>query len=130
MRKAPVSNEARLWSMLRDRRVGDVKFRRQVAIGPYVVDFLCLRHRLIVEADGEFFHALHAERDALRDAWLRAQGFRVLRVPNALIANEPETVRRLIRAAVEPMSQLGATPHPTPFGGHLLPQGEKDAVRT
>ena len=52
MRKAPAATEQYLWKLLRDRRLAALKFRRQVPIGRYVADFACLRHRLIVEADG------------------------------------------------------------------------------
>jgi very-short-patch-repair endonuclease len=89
MRRAPASNEAALWRLLRDRRLGGLKFRRQVPIGRYIADFICMRHRLIIEADGPF----HDERrDAERDAWLRAQGFAVLRFPNALVEGRPHEV--------------------------------------
>jgi len=110
------ATERRLWNLPRDRRLEGLKFRRQVALGPYVVDFLCLRHRLIVEADGPF----HDEaRDAVRDAWLEAQGFRVLRFSNRDIgARDWEVLRRIVEAC--------ATPHPSACGRHLLPQGEKD----
>jgi hypothetical protein len=52
MRREPALYERRLWAILRDRRLEGLKFRRQVVIGRYVADFVCLRHRLIVEADG------------------------------------------------------------------------------
>ena len=68
MRRAPVTMERKLWAILRDRRPEGLKFRRQVVIGAYVVDFVCMRRRLIVEADGPFHDV---ERDAVRDAWLR-----------------------------------------------------------
>lgn len=78
-RRRPAATEELLWRLLRDRRLAGLKFRRQVPIGRYVADFVCLRHRLIVEADGPF----HDEaRDAVRDAWLSVQGFRVLRARN------------------------------------------------
>ena len=72
--------EKKLWRRLRDRRMQGLKFRRQSPIGPYIVDFLCVAHRLIVEAD----RSQHAEsgRDTFRDAWLNQQGFRVLRFWN------------------------------------------------
>ena len=95
MRRAPSSTERSLWRLLRDRRLEHLKFRRQVPIGRYVADFVCLRHRLIVEADGP----LHNERhDAERDAWLQSQGFRVLRVPNDAVARTPERVLEVIVA--------------------------------
>jgi very-short-patch-repair endonuclease len=88
-RKAPALTERRLWALLRDRRLGGVKFRRQVPVGPYVADFLCFERRLIVEADGP----LHdPERDAVRDAWLTAQGFRVLRFANAAVRDDRDVV--------------------------------------
>ena len=99
MRKASTSNEAKLWKLLRDRRLGSLKFRRQVPVGPYIADFLCYRHRLIVEADGPFHQ--DADRDARRDAWLRRQGFRVLRFPNEMIAYDHRTVLAAIVRAVE-----------------------------
>ena len=97
MRRAPSQTERLLWKLLRDRRLEEMKFRRQVPIGPYVADFACLRHRLVVEADGP--HHDVAE-DAARDAWLRAERFRVLRLPNADVLNRPERVLAAIIEAV------------------------------
>ena len=90
--------EKRLWSLLRDRKLGGLKFRRQVPIGRFVVDFLCARHRMIVEADGPFHDP---ERDAARDAWLMGQGYRVVRFSNAEIAGSTETVLDRIRSLTE-----------------------------
>ena len=114
----PSFNERVLWALLRNRRLDDLKFRRQVPIGPYIADFVCFARRLIVEADGP----LHdPEPDAVRDAWLRSQGFRVLRFPNSRITLYPELVSDEIRAAagIEPFPSSGPS-------GHLLPQGEKE----
>ncbi|WP_353738810.1 DUF559 domain-containing protein [Brevundimonas sp.] len=99
MRREPVHYERRLWGLLRDRRLAGLKFRRQMVIGRYIVDFVCLRHRLIVEADGP----QHDDRieDAERDAWLREQGFRVLRFANGMIGNQREAVLSAIVAATE-----------------------------
>lgn len=82
MRHRPATMERKLWAILRDRRLEGLKFRRQVVIGSDVVDFVCLRHRLIVEADGPFHDA---QRDSVRDEWLQSQGFRVLRFDNQQI---------------------------------------------
>ncbi len=81
---------------MRGRRAA-ADLRRQVPIGRYVVDFVCLRHRLIVEADGPFHDEV---RDAERDAWLTAQGFGVLRFPNSEIVTRPENILMVIAAAV------------------------------
>ena len=89
MRHAPAATEDRLWSRLRNRGLEGLKFRRQAPIGRFVVDFVCARHRLIVEADGPFHDQ---ERDAVRDAWLVGQGYRVVRFSNAEIAGSIEIV--------------------------------------
>ena len=101
MRREPVLYERRLWKLLRDRRLGGLKFRRQFRFedGPYIVDFICFRHRLIIEADGPQ-HEDRAE-DAARDDWLRGQGFRVLRFPNQQIENRGHEVLAAIVAAAE-----------------------------
>ena len=80
-RNAPAT-ERLLWKLLRDRKLEGLKFRRQVPLGPYVLDFVCLRHRLVIEADDPFHDP---ERDAVRDSWLTTKGFRVLRFPNSEI---------------------------------------------
>ena len=98
MRQEPVLYERRLWKLLRDRRLESLKFRRQVVIGRYIADFVCLRHRLIVEADGPTHDAsLH---DVERDAFLREQNFRLLRFANADIENRRHEVVAAILAAV------------------------------
>jgi very-short-patch-repair endonuclease len=123
MRREPAFNERVLWTLLRNRRLDDLKFRRQVPIGRYIADFVCFARRLIVEADGPMHDAI---ADAARDAWLHGQGFRVLRFPNSRITLYPELVLDEIRAAA------GIEPFPSSVpSGHLLPQGEKeDQLRT
>jgi very-short-patch-repair endonuclease len=74
--------EKRIWKQLRAHRFQGAFFRRQFPIGPYIVDFVCLDARLIVEIDGGQHGAQQAEWDAKRDAWLRAQGFVILRFWN------------------------------------------------
>ena len=96
MRRAPTDAERKLWHALRDRRMQALKFRRQAPIGPFVVDFLCIEHRLVVEADG----AQHAEdlKDASRDAWLKAKGYKFLRFWNHDILTNEESVLATIAA--------------------------------
>lgn len=79
MRKEMTPAERALWYALRNRRFMGLKVRRQVPIGPFIADFYCADHRLIIEADGIGHGSL---RDIDRDRWLSAQGFRVLRVAN------------------------------------------------
>ena len=97
MRRTPTEAERKLWYALRDRRMQAVKFRRQAPVGPYIADFLCLEHRLIVEADGD----QHAEsaRDEVRDTWLGRDGYKVLRFSNRDILTARENVLATIAGA-------------------------------
>jgi len=74
--------ERMLWSQLRRRQLGGLRFRRQHPMGRYILDFYCDEVRLAVEVDG-YSHdvADRFERDQSRDAWLAAQGVRTLRIP-------------------------------------------------
>lgn len=83
-----------MWSLLRDRRLTGFKFRRQAPIGPYIVDFVCYERRLVVELDGSQ-HAGSAS-DRVRDAWLEADGFRVLRVWNNQLLAERDAVLEMV----------------------------------
>lgn len=80
MRSLPTEAEARLWRELRDRRLDRVKFRRQVVIGSFIVDFVCFECGLVVELDG----SQHADSayDRVRSDDLKQRGFRVLRFWN------------------------------------------------
>jgi very-short-patch-repair endonuclease len=96
MRRQPTEAEAVLWRILRNRRLSTLKFRRQAPIPPYIADFVCFEHRLIVEADG----SQHAEniRDEKRDAFLAAQGFTVLRFWNSDILTNARMIEETILA--------------------------------
>ena len=106
-RKQPTSSERVLWAQLRDRRLGGLKFRRQRPIGPYVADFVCLERKLIVEVDGAP-HELTVAHDMVRDAKLRAAGYRVLRFPNDEVRGNMDGVRQTI------LNALAATGLPSP----------------
>ena len=73
--------EIKLWSCLRARRCGGIKFRRQVPIGRYVVDFFCVDLGLVIEVDGDD-HARRVKSDARRTAFLKSLGYRVIRFGN------------------------------------------------
>ena len=92
LRREATPAERLLWSRLRRKQLG-VKFRRQVPLGPYIVDFLCCERRLIVEIDGSQ-HQQGAQRrhDQTRTAWLEAQGYRVLRFWNNQVLGDLEGV--------------------------------------
>jgi very-short-patch-repair endonuclease len=80
LRKNLTTSEWRVWSYLKGRQMDGWKFRRQAPIGPYVVDFVCLAARLIVELDGSSHDDLAFAYDERRQRWLESQGFKVLRL--------------------------------------------------
>jgi len=91
--------ERRLWYLLRGHRFGGFKFKRQVPVGPYIVDFACLGRGLVVEVDG----GQHAEsaKDRIRDAWLNNQGLCVLRFWNHDVLGNTAGVLETIMATLE-----------------------------
>ena len=74
LRQNPTKAQQTLWYRLRKRNIHGLKFRREHPLGVYVVDFVCLEKKLIVEIDGGQ-HALQTQYDQRRTAWLAAQGF-------------------------------------------------------
>ena len=83
--------EQKLWYHLRDRRLNGFKFRRQVPLGCYIVDFLSEELRLVVEADGGQ-HADQVGHDAARTKWLESQGYRVVRYWNSDVVEDIDSV--------------------------------------
>lgn len=83
LRRDATQAEQKLWQQLRNRRLAGLKFRRQMPVGPYVVDFICLEQGLVIEVDGSQ-HRTQANQihDKARAAYLNQQGFRVIRVWN------------------------------------------------
>jgi very-short-patch-repair endonuclease len=89
----------RLQLIRRGGRLG-VSFRRQVLIGPYIVDFLARRQRLIIEVDGGY-HVGRGSADARRQRWLERQGYRVVRLPAAAVLHDTVAAVRTVIAALE-----------------------------
>ncbi|MQX37321.1 DUF559 domain-containing protein [Roseospira navarrensis] len=98
LRQAMTDAEKALWRRLRHDQLG-VRFRRQHPIGPYIADFACRPVRLIVEVDGGQ-HAVRPARDQRRDAWLKGQGFTVLRFWNHDVLGNLDAVVNSIHAEV------------------------------
>ena len=91
LRREMTGPERKLWSRLRNNQLHGLKFRRQVPLGPYVVDFLCQEAKLVVEIDG-FQHASTIDADEQRTAWLAENGYRVLRFWNNDVLQELDGV--------------------------------------
>ncbi|WP_343712025.1 endonuclease domain-containing protein [Inquilinus sp.] len=96
LRQNQTEAELLLWHQLRDKRVGGLRFRRQYRLGPFIVDFVCLSARLVIEVDGPS-HELTFDADARKTRWLEDQSFRVVRFSNGQVMYELEGVIQAIR---------------------------------
>jgi adenine-specific DNA-methyltransferase len=99
LRRRMTDAERKLWSVLRNRQLGEYKFRRQAAIGPYIVDFVCFEEKLVIEIDGGQ-HADNSEKDAIRTERLEADGFQVIRFWNNEVLGNTDGVIRAIEEAL------------------------------
>ena len=97
MRLQPTAAEQSLWTHLRNRQLDSLKFRRQYTIDKFIADFCCLEKRLIIEVDG-LIHQYTAEEDSIRQEYLEAVGFTVIRFTN-------DDVEQDINAVLETISQ-------------------------
>ena len=100
MRREDTRAETRLWNALRDRKLGGWKWRRQVVIGPYIVDFYCDAGKLVVELDGGQ-HAEQVAYDARRTAYLERQDLRVMRFWNSAVLQNSDSVCLTILHALD-----------------------------
>jgi len=101
LRKNPTEIEKLLWRKLRAKQVEGFRFRRQQPIGDFVVDFVCLERKLVIEVDGGQ-HALEDENssDKRRDKWLSEEGYKVLRFWNNEVLTNIEGVLEVIRESL------------------------------
>ena len=113
LRRAMTDAESRLWHLLRDRQMSGSKFRRQVPIGRYIVDFACHEAKLIIEVDGGQ-HDRQSEDEIRRTEVLKGQGYRVLRFWNHDVLANPQGVWTTI---VDDMRRHHPHPNPPPSRG-------------
>ena len=109
LRSNPTDAERSLWSRLRAEQLGH-RFRRQVPLGHFVADFVCMERRLIVEIDGG--QHVESSHDAVRDEWLMGRGFRVIRFWNNDVLNQGNAV---VQAILDALS--APPPQPSPVKG-------------
>ncbi|WP_297115993.1 endonuclease domain-containing protein [uncultured Enterobacter sp.] len=95
LRKQMTPEELRLWYLLRSRRFFGYKFRRQMPIGPYIVDFACIKARLIIELDGGQ-HQNNEKYDSHRTEFMHANGWEVVRFWNNEFTSQEEEVLTVI----------------------------------
>jgi very-short-patch-repair endonuclease len=119
LRQHMTPQEVKLWVHLRALRATGFHFRRQAPRGGYLLDFVCLKHRLVVELDGSGHGRHHqAIHDRERDSRLAAAGYRVLRFWNRDVDENLRGVLDMIFAALESGAAPtpGLRPNPPPSG--------------
>jgi very-short-patch-repair endonuclease len=114
LRTAMTDAERRLWSVLRCRQFKGFKFRRQAAIGRYVVDLVCFERKLIIELDGgQHNQASVRDYDGTRTDWLMSQGFHILRFWNHDVFESADSVSDVIWKTLAEVERTAAPP-PSP----------------
>jgi len=124
MRRAPTPAENRIWQWLRHRPLG-YKFRRQVPIGPFIVDFYCAELKLVIEIDGRHHETIRHEYDDARTLELYLLGIRVFRMANDAVRD-----LQMVEEQVEWMiGECARPPHP-PSAPCMLSRRRGEAIGT
>lgn len=101
LRRRATPAERRFWEIVRDRRLGGFKFRRQHGVGRYVLDFYCAEARLGIELDGSIHDdPLRAAHDAHRQREIEALGIRVVRFQNRAVLDAPDVMAEAVLRAL------------------------------
>jgi very-short-patch-repair endonuclease len=130
LRATSTPAERRIWSILRAKRLAGLKFRRQHVVGNFIVDFVCLPARLIIEVDGDTHGDDEAAlRDAKRTDEIEGFGYRVIRFWDHYVLNDPEggiheAILEALMASALPVTEkarlrtflLDPLPDPLPCG--------------
>ena len=119
LRKNQTDAEKKLWSIVRNRQLSGVKFRRQFSVGRYILDFYCPEYRIGIEADGgQHYENGGRTRDELRTNELNNLGVEIIRFSDHDILKNIDAVFEVIQKAIE-MRKVNS-PHLNP-----LPKGER-----
>ena len=113
-----------VWQMVRAGRMFGEKFRREYPLGPYTLDFVCVELKLNIEIDGKDHLTEEGKKhDSLRDAYLRKQGYTILRINGFRVTQDPSSVRIEIEAIVLRLRDKNpSSPAPLPEAG----RGERE----
>jgi 5-methyltetrahydrofolate--homocysteine methyltransferase len=98
-RKEMTEAEQQIWTIVRGRRLAGLKFRRQHAIGRFIVDFICIEHKLIVEVDGKI-HESSYDEDKERQNYLQNLGYKVIRFSNDEVTSNILSIKERIINAI------------------------------
>lgn len=105
LRKSETDAERKIWEQLRSRNLNGAKFRRQHPVGPYIVDFICINEKLIIELDGSQ-HQQQQTYDAQRTAFLEQAGFRVMQFwDNDVLLQTENVMQAIVDALCSPSPQ-------------------------
>ena len=112
LRKTSTDAERTLWRHLRARQLDGLKFRRQQPLGRYIVDFVCLERRLVIELDGsQHAEEEHRAKDQARDRWMREEGYTVLRFwDHEVLSNTRGVLEEISAWCVKAAAGRGCTP--------------------
>ena len=113
LRQHSTDAELALWKRLRNRQLAGCKFRRQVPIGKYIVDFVCFERKIAIEVDGGH-HQEQVSSDTIRATWLESEGFQVLRFWNHEVLADTEAVQEALLVALQENSPSPDSPSPQP----------------
>jgi very-short-patch-repair endonuclease len=108
LRQQITAAEELLWSRLRNRQLGALKFRRQHPLGPFIADFCCPACRVVVEVDGDI-HDFQPDRDKVRTEQFEQHGYQVIRFRNEQVLNDIKGVLEAIEAICSSSSGRSAT---------------------
>ena len=122
LRQYSTDAERALWLRLRNRQLAGCKFRRQVPVGKYIVDFVCFERNIVIEVDGGH-HQEQISSDTVRTTWLESQGFQVLRFWNHEVLADTEAVQEALLVALQESSTSPNSPSPQP--SPVKGEGEK-----
>ncbi len=104
LRKEMTEFETKFWHRIKNRQIFNLKFRRQVPLGDYIVDFICKEEKIIIELDGSgHLETKQIEHDKERDNYLKSLGYRIIRVFN----NESTNIEGVFEKIKELISPLG-----------------------
>ena len=111
LRQPQTPAEQRLWTAVRDRRLGGYKFRRQHPIDRFIVDFFCHECSLVIEVDGDS-HVSQVEYDQARTEWLNDRGYTVIRFTNQDVHQRLSAVLQAIHEECQKLSGKSDSPSP------------------
>jgi very-short-patch-repair endonuclease len=124
LRRGLTNAERIVWYGVRAHRLNGASFRRQTPVGPYIVDFVCHSAKLVVEIDGgQHFEDAHEKRDARRDRFLAAKGYRALRFSNLDVMSNRNGVLESIAEAVQAAAPSPPSPASAGEGAQPSEQG-------